>query len=94
MAVREADKAIDEWLTAEIVRIKGFINNSIDEVKECASRGKPLNMTSFYLHIGRLESLIEAQRQLHEFWGAALIDDGGVDEQSKTGGSTDTPTGY
>lgn len=70
MAVREADKAIDEWLTNKISQTRKLVEASTIEVE--AVKSSIIAHKHHDLRSGYLMALEDTQRQLHEFWGASL----------------------
>jgi hypothetical protein len=81
MAVREADKALDAWLSKELERVKGFIDEIIVDFRE---NHDPLSINRIIMLTGRIQALQDTQAQLHELWGSSL-EIGGSDEENKAG---------
>lgn len=78
MSVQFADKALDEWLTQEIANAKKLVEAAGIELEVYRKSSAGLSMiaqNNFNLKSGYLYALDATQKQLHEFWGAALKSD-------------------
>ncbi len=73
MAVQFADKALDAWLTEQIQKAEKRFEASYIELNTDKNINDLIAHKTYDRRAGYLYALQDAQKQLHEFWGASIL---------------------